>query len=55
MFMNFQTNFDANHADLLRNAIGQAKVRLGICLFIAAYFYATGCTDHSLYISFIAY
>jgi two-component system, sensor histidine kinase RpfC len=53
--MKTPTGVDAKRNNLLKNEIGQAKVRLGICLFMAVYFWATGYTNHPLYISFIIY
>lgn len=39
----------------LRNELGQAHVRLGICAFMAAYFSAIGFTTHPLYLWFVLY
>jgi two-component system sensor histidine kinase RpfC len=39
----------------LRNERGQAYVRLGICVFMAAYFYAIGFSNHQLYLWFVFY
>ncbi len=44
-----------NTSELLKNEAGQAKVRISICFFMAAYFYLTAYTNHPLYLLFIIY
>ena len=53
--MNARPELGSDNSELLRNEGGQAKVRIGVCFFMAVYFYATGFTNHPLYILFIGY
>ena len=53
--MNARSELGSDNSELLRNEGGQAKVRIGVCLFMAVYFYTTGFTTHPLYVLFIGY
>ena len=53
--MNIRPRLGSVNPELIRNEAGQAKVRIGICFFMAAYFFVTDYTNHPLYLLFVAY